>query len=109
MNMPDNHLLELAQRMHHDYPDQPDRFRQALQANLLPMIRCALRAGIGHPSLVSWVRCHAACEPGESPDPVKAAPPMARVLCERMLERLYPLSGRETVREVIGLSSRASA
>jgi hypothetical protein len=91
-------LLDLAQKVRRTLAeDTPQRFREALEASLLPMIRCALRSGIGHPHVVSWVRHQAESNPTLPPDPVRAAPPIARVLCERLLERLDPLPSRETI------------
>jgi len=98
MHPENNSLLDLARHVRRGLRENtPERFREALEASLLPMIRCALRSGIGHPHLVSWVRHQADSNPQAPPDPVRAAPPMARALCERLLERLDPLPGRETV------------
>jgi hypothetical protein len=94
----DKSLFELAQRMRRGLPNNhPQRFREALEASLLPLIRCALRSGTGHPSVVHWVRQQVANGPPGPIDPVRAAPPLARVLCERLLERIDPLPARETV------------
>jgi hypothetical protein len=98
MNPADKNLLNLAQHIRRGLPrDDAQGFRDALTINLLPMIRCALRSGVGHPHLVSWVRHQAANNPMAAPDPVRAAPPIARALAERLMERLDPLPGRETV------------
>ncbi len=91
-------LVDLAQRVRRTLPkDNPERLREVLEASLLPMIRCALRSGLGHPHVVDWVRHQKASNPHLSPDPIRAAPPIARALCERILERLDPLPSRETV------------
>jgi hypothetical protein len=98
MHPENNSLLDLARHVRRGLRENtPEHFRQALEASLLPMIRCALRSGIGHPHVVSWVRHQAASNPHTSPDPTRAAPPIARALCERLLERLDPMPSRETV------------
>jgi hypothetical protein len=98
MQPENNSLLDLARHVRRRLrEDTPQQFREALEASLLPMIRCALRSGIGHPHVVNWVRRQAEGNPHLSPDPARAAPPMARALCERLLARLDPLPSRETV------------
>jgi hypothetical protein len=98
MHPDNNSLLDLARHVRRGLRENtPERFREALEASLLPMIRCALRSGIGHPHVVSWVRHQAASNPHTPPDPARAAPPIARALCERLLERLDPLPSRDTV------------
>jgi len=98
MHPGNNSLVDLARSVRRTLSeDNPQCFREALEASLLPMIRCALRSGVGHPHVVNWVRHQAASNPHLPPDPVRAAPPIARALCERILERLDPLPSRETV------------
>jgi hypothetical protein len=89
----DNTLLDLARKMRHIARNDSRPFREVLEASLLPLIRCALRSGLGNPSLVRWVRRQA---PGQT-DPARAAPPLARILCDRLMERIDPLPARETV------------
>jgi hypothetical protein len=85
----------------------PQRFHEALEASLAPLIRCALRDGAGLPQLVRWVRTAlprvtAAADRGRPVDPDRAAPPLARMLCAALL-RGRPAAGpaaagaRETV------------
>jgi hypothetical protein len=96
----DRYLVEWARRIKASCPPGHNGFRQALEATLLPMIRCALRSGVGQPPLVNWVECHLhQFDPrgALSPDRTRYAQPMARVLSERLADRLDPLPGRETV------------
>jgi hypothetical protein len=97
MNPAEDSLAALANHMRRNLSGPPGRWQEALEASLLPLIRCALRKGIGHPSVVHWVRRQAEGNPTASADPARAAVPMARALCERLMQRLDPLSGRETV------------
>jgi hypothetical protein len=94
-------LLEWAQRLRNSCPSSdPQGFRKALEATLLPMIRCALRNGTGQPPLVRWVQRQLPLpeqEAGARADPSRHAGPLARLLCERLMARLDPLPGRETV------------
>jgi hypothetical protein len=64
------------------------------------MVRCALRDGIGQPTLVHWVRDQLSLiDPrgGADPDPVRYTAPIVGVLCDLLAEQIDPLSGRETV------------
>jgi hypothetical protein len=81
--------------------------RAEMEATLLPMVRCVLRTGRGHPRLVRWV--HRALPavagpqwPGQPVDPDQAAGPVARLVCTAMVEqeRFRPdgdAAARETV------------
>ena len=86
MNYFDDALHNLAARLGTGNPDNPTRFRETLEASLVPMIRCALRSGRGLPSLVQWVRRHQL----DQPDPTAAAPGMARQLCTTLLQPFQP-------------------
>jgi hypothetical protein len=102
MHTPDDALRALAVRMKCD-PAAPERFRETLERSLVPMIRCAIRSGTGLPPLVQWVRRHlpaqAAGAPSRPADLEWAAPSMARLLCDRLLEYVRPpaQAARETV------------
>jgi hypothetical protein len=68
-------------------PEGPaDGRRQALEATLLPMVRCALRTGRGHPRLLQWVR--GALPAGGPVDPDQAAGPVARLVCSALLDQM---------------------
>jgi hypothetical protein len=90
---PKDDLRSLAARLGAANPDNPQKLRESIEASLVPMIRCALRSGAGLPPLVQWVRRH---QPA-LPDPLRAAPAMARQLCARILEHLQPAHTAETV------------
>jgi hypothetical protein len=97
MNPAEDSLMDLARHMRNGLAGAPERWQEKLEASLLPMVRCALRKGIGHPTLVTWVRRQAEGNPDAAADPARAAVPMAQALCQRLMQRLDPLSGRETV------------
>jgi hypothetical protein len=90
MKSPDARVLELFRQMQLGQSAEPDDPRAALEASLLPLVRVAMR-GIGHPNLVRWAREQTPA-PGAAP-----ARDLARRLCDRLMERLDPLQGRETV------------
>jgi hypothetical protein len=90
-------LMNLARHMQRTLPPEPEAWQEALEESLLPMVRCALRKGIGLPTLVRWVRHEVEANPDAAADPARAAVPMARELSQALLERINPLSGRETV------------
>ncbi len=96
----DRWLLELAHRLQAGCAGNTALFRETVEATLRPMIRCAMRRGIGQPTLVDWVRHELTLvnrDAGSRPDPVLHAARLARVLAERIVDRLDPLPGRETV------------
>jgi hypothetical protein len=90
MSFHDTGLLEFARQMQRGQPAGAASLRASLEASLLPIVRVAMR-GVGHPHVVQWAR-----EETRSPG---APPPreLARRLCDRLMERLDPVSGRETV------------
>jgi hypothetical protein len=93
-------LVEWARRMQTTCPGNQQVLRQKLEATLVPMIRCALRTGSGQPPLVHWVQHQLPLLGGndeERGDPSRLAGPLARVLCDRLLARLDPMPGRDTV------------
>ena len=101
MHASDDALRALASRMKCD-PAAPDRFRADLERSLVPMIRCAIRSGTGLPPLVRWVQHHLPEQAQGSHRPADlewAAPSMARLLCDRLLEQMRPavVAARETV------------
>lgn len=65
--------------------------RQALEASLLPMVRCALRMGRGHPRLLQWVRRALPTVVGTSVadrvDPDRTAGAMTRLLCSALVQQ----------------------
>jgi hypothetical protein len=74
--------------------------RETLEDTLRPMIRCALRSGAGQPYLVDWVQHQLSIvDPDVRArlDGVQFAARLARLLSERLVIRLDPLPGRETV------------
>ena len=90
MDTPDDALSKLAARMRCGSPPYPDR--EALEASLVPLIRRAIRSGRGLTTLVQWVQRHlpgpgAGPDRGGHPDPARAAPSMARLLCDKLLEQ----------------------
>jgi hypothetical protein len=80
----------MARQMQRGLPAGPEALRASLEASLLPIVRVAMR-GVGHPHLVRWAK-----EQGPSPNGAPARD-LARRLCDRLMERLDPVSGRETV------------
>jgi hypothetical protein len=69
---------------------------------LVPMIRCALRAGVGAPQVVAWVHAHAAGQLREGP-PEELAEALARELSSAVVRRwceggCESLRAEETVR-----------
>jgi hypothetical protein len=60
--------------------------RQHLEAALVPMIRCALRSGLGQPELVRWVQRHRPANELGRLD--REARCMARMLSGSLLEQL---------------------
>lgn len=87
-------LLDLARRVNQEAPLSSPRGREVLESSLLPIIRVALRSGVGPEPVVRWVRSQVRERPD---DPSRSARPLARALCEGLLARLDPLPGRETV------------
>jgi hypothetical protein len=96
MSLQDTSLLELAEKVSRVAPPSSPRGRAILESTLLPIIRVALRTGDGPPPVVKWVRSQVGSQ-GCSDDLYSRARPQARALCERLLDRLDPLSSRETV------------
>jgi hypothetical protein len=84
--------------------------REALEASLLPMVRCVLRTGRGNPRLVRWVQAALPAvaspqRPGPAVDPDQAAAPVARLLCRALLAQVRsrpdgPALAAETVVEL---------
>jgi hypothetical protein len=79
-----------------------DRER-SLEESLLPMVRCALRSGQGHPRLVRWVQKTLPVVPGphqdgQPVDPDLTGPPLTRLLCRTLLrQQREPARALETV------------
>ena len=91
MNTPDDAFYKLAAQMRCGSAPYPDR--ETLEASLVPLIRRAIRSGRGLPTLVQWVQRHLpgpagdGHDPGGHSDPAWAAPSMARLLCDKLLEQ----------------------
>lgn len=91
-------LVEWARRFQGSGPSDSQHLRQKLEATLVPMIHCALKTGLGQPTLVRWVRDQLPLmSPDQQRDPVRVAGPLACQLAERLMARLDPLPQRETV------------
>lgn len=92
-------LVEWARKFQTQCAGNTQAMREKMEATLVPMIRCALRAGVGQPPLVRWVREQQErfTSTADRADPTRLALPLARELCGRLLDRLDPLPGRETV------------
>jgi len=92
-------LVEWVKRFQGNGPSDPQHLREKLEATLVPMIRCALKTGLGQPTLVRWVRDQLPLmNPDQQTDPARVAGPLACRLAERLMARLDPLPQRETVR-----------
>jgi hypothetical protein len=89
-----NELRRLAERLGKSCPNNPGRLREVLEANLVPIIRVAIRSGAGLPWVVSWVRGHL---PEPTPDPSRVAPGMARQMCDLLLGQPRTCAAAETV------------
>jgi hypothetical protein len=97
MNTSDDALYKLAAQMRCGSAPYPDR--ETLEASLVPLIRRVIRSGRGLPPLVQWVQRHLpgpGVEPGreDHADPAWAAPSMARLLCDKLLEQFRSPSAR---------------
>jgi hypothetical protein len=99
----------LADRVHCPEGSAAQR-RAALEASLVPMVRCVLRTGRGNPRLVRWVQQALPAVagpqwPGQAVDPDQAAGPVARLVCSAMLEqmRLRPDGAGAAMETVVGL------
>jgi len=91
-------LAEWARRFRGDGLSDPQHLREKLEATLAPMIRCALKTGLGQPTLVRWVRDQLPLmSPAQQGAPARVAGPLACRLAERLMARLDPLPYRETV------------
>jgi hypothetical protein len=80
--------------------------RHSLEESLVPVVRCALRTGRGHPRLLSWVRRALASVPGPHQcgrpvDPDRTAAPLARLLCSTLLEQVRSAPGRAGALETV--------
>jgi hypothetical protein len=95
---PERFLVEWAKRMQTSCSGTV-HLREKLQATLEPMIRCAIRTGQGQPPLVQWVQHQLPQSPRDHDraDLSRLATPLAQDLCDRLLARLDPLPGRDTV------------
>src|SRR4051794_26970852 len=91
-------LTEWAKRFQGSGPSDPQHLRAKLEATLVPMIHCALKTGLGQPTLVRWVREQLPLmTPDQQRDPARVAGPLAGQLAERLMARLDPMPQRETV------------
>ena len=105
MNHTDDALQLLARRIYGAYGEDV-RDRATLEADLVPMIRCAMRTGRGQPAIVDWVKRNlptfvASGASGQPVDPEWAAPRMARLMCAQMLRNVRAEQDRTATRETI--------
>ncbi len=99
-------IHQLADRMRCSEGSAMQR-RAEMEATLLPMVRCVLRTGRGHPRLVRWVQRALPAvagpqRPGQPVDLDRTAGPVARLVCTAMVEqeRFRPdgdVASRETI------------
>jgi hypothetical protein len=97
MNTADEALYNLAAQMRCGSAPYPNR--EALEASLVPLIRRVIRSGRGLAPLVQWVQHHLpgpGADPDAHSDPAWAAPSMAGLLCDKLLDqfRSQPAWGR---------------
>jgi hypothetical protein len=93
-------FYELAQKLKRLLLDRWSDLREGLEATLLPMVRCAIRTGLGQPVVVNWVKHQLGSGRTDRPlhpDQLVEAVPLARKLSEIMLPFIDPVSGRETI------------
>ncbi|MFO0879318.1 MAG: hypothetical protein U0840_18385 [Gemmataceae bacterium] len=95
MPVTDSLLADLIRRLGLDRTNAGGRTRAILEMTLLPMIRVALRSRLGPAPLVEWVQGQASDL--WSADRTRAAQLLTQRLSDRLLERIAPLPGRETV------------
>jgi hypothetical protein len=93
MRISNDSLQNLAERMR--CGDEPHCVREKLEASLIPMVRRALRSGAGLPQLVQWVQTtlpqlQSDQDRTRPVDPDRAAPPLARLLCAKLLDGRRP-------------------
>jgi hypothetical protein len=105
MNSTDNAVQILARRIYGAYGEDV-RDRATLEADLVAMIRCAMRTRRGQPAIVAWVKRNLpALVPsgagGQPVDPDWAAPRMARMMCAQMLRTVRAEQDRAATRETI--------
>ncbi len=83
--------------------------RAEMEANLLPMVRCVLRTGLGAPHLVRLVQrvlptVTGPLRPGEAVDLDQTAGPVTRLVCRAMQEmRFRPAGPAAALETVVGL------
>lgn len=87
-------LLDLARRVSQEAPLSSTRGREVLESAIRPIVRVAMR-GVGRPTVVHWVRDRTNAD--RPADPASWANALSSELCDRLLARLDPLPGRETV------------
>jgi hypothetical protein len=87
-------------------PGTPAERQRALEELLVPLVRCALRTGRGHPRLLGWVRRTLPAVPGPHQaglpvDPDVTAAPLARLLCRTLLQHLPARAGPAPALETV--------
>src|SRR4051812_20952424 len=97
MESPERPLNDLAHRFQTTFADSPRRMREELAQTLEPMIRCAIRTGLGQAPLVAWVQKELRERRDDGADPLRLSGPLARALCELLLAQSGPPCARETV------------
>lgn len=79
-------LRTLAERKRAADGPRCQRLQEEVEASLVPLIRCAMRRGVGVPGLVQWVRTTL---PGLG-ERERTAPALARRLCANLLRQYEP-------------------
>lgn len=99
-----NELLQLADRARRNDPTAAGDLRRALESRMGPIIRRAMRRGVGDTALNRRILVEADRE-GDRPDrlsPHECEERVVRRLCDSVLARLRPFgNGRAPVRDTI--------
>jgi hypothetical protein len=102
-----NNALEMFAEQIGRGGESPIRIRERLEASLIPLVRRVLRTGAGMPQLVQWVlqtlpRVQG-CEDRTWPmDLERAAGPLARLLCTKLLHKQHARPGVGMLETVVG-------
>jgi hypothetical protein len=105
MNLREQAVQALADRVG-CRPGTTAERQQSLEESLVPLVRCALRTGRGHPRLLGWLRRTLPSVPGPHQagmpvDPEVTAAPVARLLCRSLLQRLPTSADRAPALETV--------
>ena len=88
--------------------ESPLRIRERLEASLIPLVRRVLRTGAGMPQLVQWVqqtlpRVQGGDNWTRPVDPERAAAPLARLLCTKLLHKQHARPSVGMLETVVGV------